>query len=328
MLACLLAAAPGGAATLRLGGATMGTTWSVVAARAPAALDARRVRAAIERTLARVDREASTWRADSELSRFNDGPSTAWSPVSAGLATVVGEALRTSRLSGGAFDPTVAPLVDLWGFGPTAGARRRPAAAAIRAARARIGFAHLAVRTTPPALRKDRPDLRVDLSAVAKGFAADRVAAGLAALGAHDVLVEIGGELRARGRNPDGAPWAVAVQRPTGATGAASAVLRLTDGGIATSGDYRNHFDEQGHRYGHVIDPRTGEPVTHALASVTVVAASAMRADALATALLVLGPEAGAALARRDGLAALFITRQPDGFRTTPTAAMRPYMTR
>lgn len=327
-LACLLVALPGLGASVHVDGETMGTTWSVVVARSATPLDPEPLRAEIEATLGRVDRQASTWRVDSELSRFNAGRSTGWVAVSTDLATVVAEALRTSRLSGGAFDPTVGPLVDLWGFGPSGGRSRRPPDAAVRSARARTGFERLAVRETPPALRKDRPDLAVDLSAVAKGFAVDRVAERLARLGIADVLVEIGGELRALGRGPAGGAWTVAIQRPTGAFGAASAVLAVSDAGIATSGDYRNAFTADGRRFGHVLDPRTGEPVAHALASVTVVAESAMRADALATALLVLGPDAGPALARRERLAALFILREDDGFRTVATAELAPYMTR
>lgn len=321
----VLLGAPVGAAPLRVTGETMGTTWAVSLARPPASVGAEGLRRAVEATLARVDRAASTWREDSELARFNAAGTTAWRPVSPMLARIVTGALRTSRLSGGAFDPTVAPLVDLWGFGPGGGPRARPTDDALRAARARVGFAHLAVRGEPPALRKDLPALEVDLSAIAKGFAVDRVAARLAEMGAHDVLVEIGGELRARGRNPDGEPWIVAVQRPNGSAGAASALLGLTDAAVATSGDYRTHFEQDGRRYSHLIDPRTGEPVSHGLASVTVVARSAMRADALATALLVLGPERGPALAERERLAALFLVREGDGFRATTTPALRPY---
>lgn len=323
----LVLAAVGQAASppsLRLEGPTMGTRWSVEVAHPPPGLAPERLRAAIVRRLDAIDAAMSTWRTDSTLARFNASPSTAWTPVDADTARVAAEALRIGRWSGGALDPTVLPLVTLWGFGAAGPVWRPPAPAAIVAARARTGLAALAVRRTDPALRKRRRDVAVDLSAVAKGFAADAVAAELRGLGARDVLVEIGGELRGSGRNAHGEPWIVAVEAPPGhrpgSSPGAVAVVRLGDDGIATSGDYRHHFDAGGRRYSHVVDPRTGAPIAHALAAVSVIARTAMRADALATALLVLGPIEGPARARRDGLAALFVLRGPDG----PTVVVTP----
>jgi thiamine biosynthesis lipoprotein len=233
--------------------------------------------------------------------------------VSSDLNVVLDRSLRISRETGGAFDVTVGPLVDLWGFGP-GGERRRPATAAIDAALARVGSGALETRAAPPAIRRRAPGLRIDLSAVAKGYAVDRVAALVDGVGADGFLVDVGGELRAGGTNPDGGPWRVAVERPRAAELAPPCVLELEDAAVATSGDAHAFFEEDGTRYSHVVDPRTGRPVANDVAAVTVVAGSAMEADALATALMVLGPDEGARLAEREGLAARFLVRAGGGF--------------
>jgi thiamine biosynthesis lipoprotein len=220
---------------------------------------------------------------------------------------------------------TVGPLVNLWGFGPGRGEDRVPSATEVEEARARVGYARLEVRDPPPAVRKAIPDLYVDLSAIAKGYGVDRVSEYLESQGVGRYLVEVGGEVRGRGRNARGTPWKVAVERPAEGERAAYAVVEVDGVGVATSGDYRNFFEKDGRRYSHTIDPATGRPVTHALASVTVVSDTCMTADALATGLNVLGPEAGYALAEREGIAALFIVREGQGFARRATAAFARY---
>ena len=283
---------------------------------------------AIAGTLARVDAEISTWRADSVLARFNVAPAGRWMPVPAGVAALVAEALAISRRSAGAFDVTVAPLVDLWGFGPKPSAAV-PASAAIESVLARVGHLHLQARLSPPALRKDLPGLALDLSAIGKGHGVDRVAESLAALGCRSYLIDVGGEVRTRGRNPQGRLWRIGVERPDRGS-VAQRVLRLSGMAAATSGDYRNYRIEGGRRLSHVLDPRTGQPVTHGLASVTVVAAGAARADALATAILVLGPEAGFRFAQDQGIAALLLMRGAQGeggsFAERHTEPMRKHL--
>ena len=314
-VAALLAAGCHGAAgpeVVVLRGSTMGTSYSVQLAEVPASLDAEALQRRIDALLAEVNGLMSTYQPDSELSRCNASPSTDWVPVSAELARLVAEAQAIGAASGDAFDITVGPLVNLWGFGPEVKAEQLPSQQEIDAALARIGHAKLAVRLDPPALRKQRPDLYLDLSAIAKGYGVDRVAALLEQAGIANALVEIGGELYGHGQNGRGEPWRIAVEKPDPLARRVFRVVPLLDRGMATSGDYRNFFELDGRRYSHSIDPSTGRPVMHALASVTVLDESTARADAWATALLVLGPERGYALAQRLGLAALLIERDGD----------------
>jgi thiamine biosynthesis lipoprotein len=208
----------------------------------------------------------------------------------------------------------VAPLVALWGFGPGPRRLAPPSPAAVREALERVGATALSVRRDPPALRKARPELSVDLSAAAKGFAVDRVARALETAGAERFLVAIGGELRARGDGPGGGPWAAAVEEPRAGPSRVGWTVGLRDAALATSGDYRNAFVWHGRRFSHVLDPRTGRPVEHDLVSVSVLAAEALHADAWATALLVLGPDEGWRVAEREGLAVLFVREDANGF--------------
>jgi len=242
---------------------------------------------------------------------------------------VVGEAIRTSQQTGGAFDATVGPLVNLWHFGPERNGGSVPSDSQIAENRERVGYQRVQARLDPPALKKSRPDVEVDLSAIAKGFGVDKVAEYLDRRGAEGYMVEIGGEVRTRGRRGDGSPWKIGVVKPAddpaGGQSLVQRVLPLGDDALATSGDYRNFFEQDGTRYSHTIDPRTGRPVEHQLASVTVVGPTCMQCDALATALMVLGPEAGYNLAVDRALAVLFVVRDGDRFseRATPVFQQR-----
>jgi thiamine biosynthesis lipoprotein len=306
-------------------GPTMGTTYSVKVVDLPAGLGEGSLRVEVERVLEAVNASMSTYLADSELSRFNRSGDTAWTAASLDLVRVVAEAQRVSLLTGGAFDVTVGPLVNLWGFGPGRGEDRVPSEAEVAEARARVGHAHLQAREAPPAVRKAIPDLYVDLSAIAKGYGVDRVSERLEALGVARYLVEIGGEVRGRGANARGTPWKVAVERPADGARTAYAVVDVDGVGVATSGDYRNYFEKEGRRYSHTIYPATGRPIAHTLASVTVVSDTCMTADALATGLNVLGPAAGYALAEREGIAAFFIVHEGQGFTHRATPAFARY---
>nr|VFK39906.1 MAG: thiamine biosynthesis lipoprotein [Candidatus Kentron sp. TC]VFK57206.1 MAG: thiamine biosynthesis lipoprotein [Candidatus Kentron sp. TC] len=317
--------------TLHYTGSTMGTYYSVKVIEgiddAAGGGDARstfekQLGNGVERILAEIDHTMSTYRADSELSRFNASPGADWHPVSDDLYTVVAEALTISRLTNGAFDITVGPLVNLWGFGPPEKPEETtaPSEADLRAAMARIGYRKLAIRAGPPALRKEHPRLYLDLSAIAKGFAVDKVAAYLEGHGLVNYLVDVGGELRAKGKNAAGKSWQVAIEKPVSGERSIHRVFAANNHAIATSGDYRNFFERDGKRYSHTIDPKTGRPVTHELVSVTVLDRRAMRADALATALSVLGPDAGYEFAERENIPAWLITKTKTGFqdRSTP----------
>lgn len=306
---------------------TMGTTYQVRLVRSSAPVVSEdRVRAEIDNILDRIDRSMSNWRRDSEISRFNASASTEWLPASSGLVAVMRRAEQVSELSGGAFDVTVAPLIDLWGFGPNPRERALPADAAIVEARAAVGYRHVAVRDDPPGLRKDDPRVTVNLAGIAPGYAVDCIADRMAELGFKDALVELGGEVRARGRRPDGTPWRVAIEKPVSAGREVQWLVALSEGGLSTSGDYRAYFEHDGQRYSHTIDPHTGRPVTHALASVSVIHADTISADALATALLVLGPDAGRRLAEEQGLAVLFVVREGAGFREYRTPGFERYL--
>ncbi len=300
-------------------GATMGTTYAISLPRpnmAPPLIQRR-----IDDLLEEINDRMSTYRLDSELSRLSANPSTGWIPVSADLHRVLATASRISDETAGAFDVTVGPLVNLWGFGPERTPATLPTPSALAQARARVGYRMIQLADNPPRARKARADLYIDLSAIAEGYAVDRIAELLEATGHDAYLVEIGGEVRARGLNAKARHWRVGVAWPVPVTNAVERVLELGDSALATSGDYRQYREIDGVRYSHEIDPATGEPVRHQLASVTVRHPSAMFADAYATGLMVLGPARGPAVAERLGLAALFLIREGEGFKALATAA-------
>lgn len=295
----------------------MGTTYAVQAA-CPEPL----ANLPIAATLADVERRMSTWDDASELSRFNRTAVGEPVAVSVPLFAVVATATRLAAQTGGALDPTVAPLVAVWGFGAHAHSDP-PTPDAVRAARRQVGYQRLALQPRPLALSKLAP-LALDLSAVAKGYAVDRVAEVLADAGCGAYLVELGGELRVAGSGPGGRPWRIGVESPSGGTPLTT--LAIHEGAIATAGNYRQTRRVGDREVSHVIDPRSGQPTTHGLASVTVVAATALAADGYATALLVLGREDGMALAEREGLAAVFVAPVGDGFNVRETAAAAGYL--
>jgi thiamine biosynthesis lipoprotein len=303
-----------------LAGATMGTTWSVkIAGEQASDVDLAALGQTIQAELDEVVALMSTWEPDSEISRFNAIRSTEPFRISASTGAVLATALETSRLSGGAFDITVGPLVQAWGFGSEERRGAWPSAAKVEALRGRVGWERLELDLGFGTVRKEHPEMQVDLSAIAKGYAVDRVAARLLALSRHDWLVEVGGELRAAGRKRDGSAWRVAIEQPDVIGRAIHLAIDLQDRAMATSGDYRNFYEENDVRISHTLDPRTGRPISHALASVTVIDDTAMRADALATALNVLGPEAGYTLSEELELAVYFILRTDGGFETRST---------
>jgi thiamine biosynthesis lipoprotein len=308
-----LVCAPPPPAASEFTGRTMGTIYSVKVAAPDLPAEAHgAIQRAIEERLDRVDRLMSTYLPDSELSRFNRHGANEPFPVAPETLEVFRIAREVSELSGGAFDVTVGPLVAAWGFGATDRIPAPPSEAELALLRARVGFQRIEI-TAAGTLTKTLAGAVCDLSAIAKGYAVDQVAAALRGLGYEDFLVELGGEVRAQGRRPDGAFWRVAIERPDSVPRGVFDVVPLRDVALATSGDYRDYYEVGGRRISHTIDPRTGHPVEHALASVSVLHSDAVRADALATALNVLGPEAGYALAEREGLAAYFILRQEDG---------------
>lgn len=304
-------------------GLTMGGTFSVKIVTAQdelvtPGLDG--VDRALRSSLDRIEGLMSTWDPDSELSRFNR--STSLEPF-----TVAPETFDTFKwstdvgaLTGGALDVTIGPLVDAWGFGPVGPRKVLPTSAEIARLREAIGPDRIELNPASLTVRKTRPEVRCDLSSVVPGYAADRLWTELADRGFRDFLVDVGGEVRTRGRNAAGAPWQVAIERPELHGEAIQRMVAISNLAITTAGDYRKYREVDGQRVAHILDPRTGRPLTHRLASVTVIDALAVRADAFDTALMVLGPDEGMALATRLNLAALFIERTANGFseRATP----------
>ena len=314
-----------GTSPLQFSGQTMGTTYAVTIVEPSTNISVETTQRHVDHILARINASMSTYQPDSELSRFNRAHTTNWVPISLDLYLVLKEALRVSHMTTGAFDVSVGPIVDLWGFGPSPRHTTIPSDEAIRTRLDSIGYQHLHLQDDPPAMRKDHPALSVDLSAIAKGYGVDQVVGYLESRHITNYLVEIGGELRANGHNTQEKPWKVAVEQPTPITQAIHRVLHLEGQGIATSGDYRNFFEREGIRFSHTMNPNTGKPVTHNLSSVTVVAETTMKADALATAFLVLGPKEGFALAQREHVASLFLTVDADGVHEQATTDFAQY---
>ena len=341
-----------------LHGEGLGSTWSVKLGE-PSPVDLAKVQLGIQASVDDVAHDVSRWEATSSLNAMNASLSSDWQSVSDGLFTPLSYAFLLAADTGGAYDPTVAALVDVWGFGKAGRRYQPPDAAAIEAARERVGYAKVALDRAGSRVRKPA-GMQIDLSSMTHGHAADQVAEYLNSLGLHSYLVDVGSEIRARGESPEGGAWHVAIEQPPpevansggagtrqdspGQGGPAGSqrqgkedrgsqtestvahVVKLRDAGIATSGNFRYYFDYNGRRYSHRIDPRTGEPVAHALASVTVIDPVCMHADALATALTVLGPDEGLQYATNRDIAALFIVRSGNALVEKMTPRFAAYL--
>ncbi|MBB1116159.1 FAD:protein FMN transferase [Stenotrophomonas sp. W1S232] len=296
-----------------LGGHSMGTTWSVRLCVAPGR-DLRALHDGIHARLNEIIVQMSTWQADSLISRFNRADAGSAFALPGEFAEVLACALQVAASSDGAFDPTIGPLVALWGFGADAGGQQRPNADQLQATRARCGWQRLHWQPGQPLVQPG--GLALDFSAIAKGYAVDHLSAWLRHCGITAALVEVGGELHGYGRKPDGSPWRVLVETGPEEDDAATwppRVLTLDDRAVATSGDHFHHYADAQGLVSHSLDPRSGQPVAMTTAAVSVAAASAMLADAWATALTVLGPQQGLPLANAHGLAARFVSRHHDG---------------
>ena len=308
------------------GGTTMGTTWSARVVLAPSGAGRSALQAGLQAQLDRVVAEMSHWEPGSDLGRFNRAGACTWHTLPDGFFEVLQYALAVARDSGGACDPCAGALVNLWGFGPAgrhdqagfAPPSARDVAAVCAAMAGRV------VELDIPRKRAFQPGgVQLDLSAVAKGYAVDRLANYLEGQGCRHYLVEAGGELRGAGFKPDGQPWWVALEEPQAGAAAGEIAVALHGLAVATSGDYRKYFMQDATHRPHTIDPRTGMPIANALASVTVVHERAMAADAWSTALTVLGPQQGLALAERKQLAARFLLREAGGLREILSSRFR-----
>jgi thiamine biosynthesis lipoprotein len=281
----------------------------------------------IRSQLETLEQAMSSFRQDSELSRFNNHHSEAPFSVTPTTAEVFEISRIISEMTGGAFDITAGAVIDAWGFGPAGKANTIPDRSTLEPLQERVGYQTIDVDRAALLLRKKRPGIICDLSAVAKGYGVDRLAHLLEDSGVDRYMIELGGEVRTRGLNDQGSAWQIAIERPLAGSREIEIVVPLTDQALATSGDYRNFFDYHGERFSHVIDPRIGRPIRHRLASVSVLHDECAYADALATALLVMGPEDGLEQAEKLGLKALFILRiSQSEFRTLPTSGFSAYL--
>lgn len=309
---------------IKISGSKMGTSYHVtIVADQPAPVDLAKQ---IEQTLDRVDQSMSTYKVDSEISQFNQLDVGQRLVISDDFDQVLRITRKVWQKSGGTLDPTVGPLVDIWGFGPTFTGDVVPSDSAIQRSLASIGFdaVNRTVNNQQILLSKSRP-LRLDLSAVAKGYAVDLVADLLEMNALPDYLVEVGGETRVSGLNPEGDPWRLAIESPS-LTEAVAQVLNLEAGAVATSGDYRNYFERDGVRYSHTIDPRSGRPTTHSVASVTVVADTCAEADAWATALIVMNSDQAVDLANELKIPVYIVARQDKGYTVSYSETFTPLL--
>ena len=307
-------------------GSTMGTSYNIKFVSIPPQVNKNQIEKAVNSKLEEINLLMSSFLPDSEVSKFNDFEKTNWFSLSPQTWQVVSEAHRISIVTGGAFDITVAPLVKIWGFNKNSLTMALPDEKDIEKTLEYVGFNKIQLNSETRSLKKLNPKTSIDLSAIAKGFAVDEVALLLEKLKIKDYLVEIGGEIKISGFKGDKTPWIVAIEKPLSDQRAIQSKLILKNMSMATSGDYRNYFEIKGKRYSHTIDPVNGMTISHNLASVSVIDNSCMKADALATALMVMGEKKGFALALKEKLAVFFIVRTEKGFKTKYTPFFKEYL--
>lgn len=310
---------------LEFSGSTMGTWYTVKVVDLPDTTTAEAVAKVIEVELNNVNDKMSTYKPDSELSRLNLAPVGTPFVVSADTFEVLTKSLEIWRLSQGAFDITIGPLVNLWGFGPDGRPEKVPSEQDMKAAWDRVGSDRLLLHIDDLSVEK-QSDLYLDLSAIAKGYAVDRVAEALENSGIRRYLVEVGGEIRAGNSKARDLSWQVAVEEPVTSKRQIHKIIKLNNAAMATSGDYRNYFEFEGRRYSHTIDPRDGQPINHHLVSASVILPNCADADAWATAMMVLGPEQGMAVAEANNLAVYMILKSDNGFESRNSPAFAQYL--
>ncbi|WP_230425602.1 FAD:protein FMN transferase [Spartinivicinus ruber] len=310
----------------QVAGPTMGTRYHVkYVADSNTKATKKQVQQAVQQVLDDINARMSTYINHSELMQFNAAAINQSYTLSADIVELVVLSQQLSRLSSGAYDVTVGPLVNLWGFGPDHRPDQVPAEQEIKAAFAKVGYDSVEVDKQQSQLTKRKP-VFVDLSSIAKGYAVDQVAKALEGLSVNSYMVEVGGEIKAKGIKPNGQHWQIGIEQPELLKREANMVIPVNDKGVATSGDYRNYFEAGGKRYSHTIDPRTGYPITHRLASVTVIDKTVAKADGLSTMFMVLGPEQGLAIANQENIAAYFIVKTEQGFKSLASEAFKAYL--
>ena len=308
-----------------INGLTMGTTYSIKIKTADAVVNQEKIRADIEKILLEINQKMSTYIVDSELSVINFSNSLDSNLISDDLFKVISHANTISKTTNGAFDITVGPLVNLWGFGPNKSENKIPSNEEIELIKKNIGYKKIYLNKETTSIKKLHPDLYVDLSGIAKGFAVDKIALYLNSYNLENYLVEIGGELIAKGTNEDNEVWQIGIENPNNNL---AKIIGLKDIAMATSGDYRNYFEKNGVRYSHTINPNTGKPIKHKLASVTVLDKTAMNADALATAFMVLGPAKTIELANELKIGVYLIIKNDENFYEEYNEYFEPFISK
>jgi FAD:protein FMN transferase len=307
-------------------GLTMGTSYSIKYISQNKTIEKETIRVDIEQILADINQSMSTYLSDSELSRLNQAKVSDWQNLSKDLYFVIEHANNVSLTTNGAFDITVGPLVNLWGFGPDPFTREIPSEQLIESTKRHIGYEKILFDNASNQIAKSDPDSYIDLSGIAKGFAVDKIANYLDKQGFQNYLVEIGGELKGKGINTNQTAWQIGIEQATSLERSVQRIVSLNNIAMATSGDYRNYFEKDGIRYSHTIDPATGNPIKHNLASVTVLAQSSMHADAMATAFMVLGTDKTHALANELGIAIYTLSKSGKGFEEKYNDHFKPYL--
>lgn len=311
---------------ISLSGRTMGVSYNVtyidVVKNSDTVASNRKI--AIDELLVTVNKQMSTYDKSSELSLFNQSRTLLPFAVSEDTAKVVSESIRLAELTEGKLDITIGPLVNLWGFGPLMKPDRLPSGEELNKALDIVGIENLAVHENT--LIKSIPQLYVDLSTTAKGFGVDKVAQYLESQNIQNYLVEIGGEVKVKGKPSPVRDWVIAIEKPVSNHRAIQQLISPKNNGLATSGDYRQYFEENGRRFSHIIDPDNGMPINHKLVSVTVIHPSCMTADGLSTAIMLMGPDKGLMFAKTNGIAAYLVTKTDVGFNTVYTSEFKPYL--
>ena len=311
---------------ISISGMTMGTTYSIKLISDENNIDKNKIHTDIDFILADVNQSMSTYIADSELSLVNQTSVSDWQHISDDLFDVIEHANDVSLITNGAFDVTVGPLVNLWGFGPDPFTQEIPNESILEATKQHTGYKKILFNKSSLSIAKSDPDIYIDLSGIAKGFAVDKIALYLDKNNIQNYLVEIGGELVGKGLNADNLPWQIGIEQANSFERSVQNIVKLDNMAMATSGDYRNYFEKDGVRYSHTIDPVTGKPIIHNLASVTVLHNSAMHADAMATAFMVMGTEKTHLLAKKLEIAVYTLSKTDDGFEEKYNQHFKSYL--
>ncbi len=293
-------------------GQTMGTTYSIKIVSKLDSFQNSKIQSGIDSVLIDINQKMSTYIKDSELSKFNNYKDTNWVKVSKDLAIVIFKALEISKASNGMYDITIGPLVNLWGFGPKFNDKKIPSDKEIFEQKKNIGYKNILIDMNNLRIKKRNKNIYCDLSSIAKGYGVDKVGIFLEDMGIKNYMVEIGGEVRTKGENGENKKWKIGIATPT--NDGLQKIVNLSNYSMATSGDYLNYFEENGIRYSHTINPITGKPITHNLASVTVIHINCCDADAYATAIDVMGPKEGYKFALKQKLPIFMIVRENNGF--------------